>query len=98
ASRIDGSELRYNVADPLLPDILVCRPELSGMLLASIRDGADSGSAGPHAGGWRRSTPPPSAVSGLLRRIHGSGESAGVRALPAVPAGRPRGRGNLHHA
>lgn len=51
ASRIDGSELRYNVADPLLPDILVCRPELSGMLLASIRDGADSGSAGPHAGG-----------------------------------------------
>jgi len=51
ASRIDGSELRYNVTDPLLPDILVCRPELSGMLLASIRDGADSGSAGPHAGG-----------------------------------------------
>ncbi|MFD6099203.1 3'(2'),5'-bisphosphate nucleotidase CysQ [Nocardiopsis flavescens] len=51
ASRIDGSALRYNVADPLLPDVLVCRSELSGMLLASIRDGADLDSAGPHAGG-----------------------------------------------
>nr|WP_221442392.1 3'(2'),5'-bisphosphate nucleotidase CysQ [Nocardiopsis algeriensis] len=51
ASRIDGTELCYNEADPLLPDILVCRPELSGMLLASIRDGADLDSAGPHAGG-----------------------------------------------
>ncbi|NYH51933.1 MULTISPECIES: 3'(2'),5'-bisphosphate nucleotidase CysQ [Nocardiopsis] len=51
ASRIDGSPLRYNMADPLLPDVLVCRPELSGMLLASIRDGADLDSAGPHAGG-----------------------------------------------
>uniref|UniRef100_UPI00036FE376 inositol monophosphatase family protein n=1 Tax=Nocardiopsis halotolerans TaxID=124252 RepID=UPI00036FE376 len=50
-SRIDGSPLRYNREDPLLPDVLVCRSELSGMLLASIRDGADLDSAGPHAGG-----------------------------------------------
>jgi len=27
-SRIDGSELVYNNADPYLPDLLVCRPEL----------------------------------------------------------------------
>jgi 3'(2'), 5'-bisphosphate nucleotidase len=38
ASRIDGSPLRYNQADPSLPDILVSLPELAPMLLAGIRD------------------------------------------------------------
>lgn len=41
ASRIDGAELAYNQVDPSLPDILVCRPELSSMLLANIRDAAE---------------------------------------------------------
>jgi 3'(2'), 5'-bisphosphate nucleotidase len=36
ASRIDGSELTYNQAHPWMPDILVCRSELSGMLLDAI--------------------------------------------------------------
>ncbi|TDQ54861.1 3'(2'),5'-bisphosphate nucleotidase [Actinorugispora endophytica] len=49
-SRIDGANLTYNEADPYLPDILVCRPELSSMLLASIRNVADLDSAGPHTG------------------------------------------------
>lgn len=48
ASRIDGSPLTYNQPDPYLPDILVCRSELSGMLLASIRNVADMDNAGPH--------------------------------------------------
>ena len=26
-SRLDGSPLRYNNADPYLPDLLICRPE-----------------------------------------------------------------------
>ncbi|GAB7099137.1 3'(2'),5'-bisphosphate nucleotidase CysQ [Thermobifida fusca] len=47
-SRIDGSSLTYNRPDPYLPDILVCRSELSGMLLASIRNVADMDNAGPH--------------------------------------------------
>jgi 3'(2'), 5'-bisphosphate nucleotidase len=38
ASRIDGSELRYNQADLLLADILVCRPALAGPLLEAIRE------------------------------------------------------------
>jgi 3'(2'), 5'-bisphosphate nucleotidase len=38
ASRIDGSDLRYNCADPLLPDILVCRPAIAGLLLEAIRE------------------------------------------------------------
>lgn len=38
ASRIDGSALTYNQADPTLPDILVSLPELAPMLLAGIRD------------------------------------------------------------
>ncbi|SDI84802.1 3'(2'),5'-bisphosphate nucleotidase CysQ [Nonomuraea jiangxiensis] len=38
ASRIDGSELVYNQADPSLPDILVSLPELAASLLAGIRD------------------------------------------------------------
>jgi 3'(2'), 5'-bisphosphate nucleotidase len=38
ASRIDGSELVYNQADLLMPDILVCRPALAGTLLEAIRE------------------------------------------------------------
>ena len=38
ASRIDGAELRYNQADLLVPDILVCRPALAGHLLEAIRE------------------------------------------------------------
>jgi 3'(2'), 5'-bisphosphate nucleotidase len=37
ASRIDGSELSYNQADLLMPDILVCPPVLAGALLDAIR-------------------------------------------------------------
>lgn len=36
ASRLDGSPLRYNRADPYLPDLLICRPELADRLLAAI--------------------------------------------------------------
>ncbi len=50
-SRVNGAKLTYNEVDPSLPDILVCRPELSSMLLASIRGVADRDGAGPHAGG-----------------------------------------------
>ncbi|MCH7233068.1 3'(2'),5'-bisphosphate nucleotidase CysQ [Glycomyces sp. L485] len=35
ATRIDGSPLRYNNPDPYLPDLLVCRPDLAGPLLAA---------------------------------------------------------------
>jgi 3'(2'), 5'-bisphosphate nucleotidase len=35
-SRTDGSPLRYNNADPLLPDLLICRPELADTVLATI--------------------------------------------------------------
>ena len=33
-SRIDGSALAYNRRDPLLPDVLVCRPEFAEAVLA----------------------------------------------------------------
>ncbi|MBN3509732.1 3'(2'),5'-bisphosphate nucleotidase CysQ [Mycolicibacterium nivoides] len=33
-SRIDGSPLVYNSADPTLPDLIVCRPELAEQVLA----------------------------------------------------------------
>lgn len=36
ASRIDGSPLVYNRPDPALPDLVVCRPELAGPLLAAV--------------------------------------------------------------
>ncbi len=35
-SRLDGSELTYNRPDPLVPDLLVCRPELAGAVLAAV--------------------------------------------------------------
>jgi len=36
-SRLDGSACRYNFADPWLPDLLVCRPELADTCLAALR-------------------------------------------------------------
>jgi 3'(2'), 5'-bisphosphate nucleotidase len=38
ASRIDGSGLAYNQPDLLMPDILVCRPAVAGILLRAIRE------------------------------------------------------------
>ena len=38
ASRIDGSALVYNQPDLLMPDILVCRPAVAGILLRAIRE------------------------------------------------------------
>lgn len=35
-SRLDGSPLVYNCADPLLPDLLICRPEWAGPVLAVV--------------------------------------------------------------
>jgi len=37
AARLDGSPLVYNRADPWLPDLLVCRPELSAVILDALR-------------------------------------------------------------
>ena len=42
ASRIDGSALAYNQADLLMPDILVCRPAVAGVLLSAIREVTDA--------------------------------------------------------
>ena len=36
-SRIDGSPLIYNQADPKLPDLIVCRPELAEAVLGVTR-------------------------------------------------------------
>jgi 3'(2'), 5'-bisphosphate nucleotidase len=36
ASRLDGAPLIYNSPDPLLPDLLVCRPELTTALVDGI--------------------------------------------------------------
>ena len=36
ASRLDGSPLVYNNADPYLPDLVICRPELAAEVLAAV--------------------------------------------------------------
>ena len=41
-SRIDGSELTYNHADPYLPDLLICRPEYASAALDALASVADS--------------------------------------------------------
>src|SRR5205085_11412949 len=48
-SRLDGAALRYNQADPWLPDQLVCRPELAAEVLDALKavvNDATSRSAG----------------------------------------------------
>ncbi|WP_346921756.1 3'(2'),5'-bisphosphate nucleotidase CysQ [Glutamicibacter creatinolyticus] len=42
ASRIDGAELEYNQSDPYLPDLLVCRPEISQLLLDKLAMSSNS--------------------------------------------------------
>jgi 3'(2'), 5'-bisphosphate nucleotidase len=37
-SRIDGAPVAYNQKDPLLPDILICRPAIADLLLNAIRE------------------------------------------------------------
>ena len=37
ASRVDGSMLEYNQANPLLPDLVVCRKDLAPRLLSALR-------------------------------------------------------------
>jgi 3'(2'), 5'-bisphosphate nucleotidase len=37
-SRIDGSPLVYNDVDLRLPDLVVCRPDLAGAVLAAAAD------------------------------------------------------------
>jgi len=41
-SRIDGTPVAYNQDDPFLPDILVCRPAIAGLLLYAIREATDA--------------------------------------------------------
>ncbi len=36
-SRVDGSRLEYNRADPTLPDLIVCRPELAETIVDFVR-------------------------------------------------------------
>ena len=36
ASRIDGTPLRYNSANPYLPDLVICRAELAEAVLAAL--------------------------------------------------------------
>jgi len=48
ATRLDGSELRYNQSDPWSPDLLVCRPRLHGHLQALLAEaGAIDGGTTP---------------------------------------------------
>jgi 3'(2'), 5'-bisphosphate nucleotidase len=35
-SRIDGAPLVYNQADPLMPDLLICRREIAAKILDAI--------------------------------------------------------------
>ena len=37
-SRIDGSPLVYNRADPYLPDLIICHPDLADAILTAIRE------------------------------------------------------------
>jgi 3'(2'), 5'-bisphosphate nucleotidase len=40
AVRLDGSALAYNQERPYLPDLIVCRPDLTDAILAAVRASA----------------------------------------------------------
>ncbi|MEZ5347964.1 MAG: 3'(2'),5'-bisphosphate nucleotidase CysQ [Microthrixaceae bacterium] len=72
-SRLDGSDLIYNRADPYLPDLLICRPEHAGAVLGALeefwRDGADEDGPAPTASG--RDDGDPAVVSGTPAEAKG---------------------------
>ncbi|MEV3964382.1 3'(2'),5'-bisphosphate nucleotidase CysQ [Nocardia sp. NPDC050193] len=41
-SRLDGTPLSYNQPDPYLPDLVICRPELTGMIIGGARSATAS--------------------------------------------------------
>jgi 3'(2'), 5'-bisphosphate nucleotidase len=43
ASRVDGSPLTYNAANPYLPDLVICRPALARELLTALQDATSVG-------------------------------------------------------
>ena len=43
ASRLDGRPMRYNGADTLMPDLLICRPEWAAPVLALLEDMRQAG-------------------------------------------------------
>lgn len=47
ASRLDGSPLVYNAPDPLLPDLVVCHPDLTLALLAATTESLSTTGAHP---------------------------------------------------
>ena len=51
ASRIDGSDLRYNQANPSVPDILICPIDLAATLLDAISRSRSAQPAGPTEAG-----------------------------------------------
>ncbi len=55
-SRVDGTALRYNQANPWLPDLLVCRPEVAAETLDALRE--LSVRKGPTEGGASQATLP----------------------------------------
>lgn len=42
-SRLDGSPIVYNLAEPVVPDLLVCRPELTERVIEAARHHRDRG-------------------------------------------------------
>ncbi len=44
-SRTDGSSLRYNQANPYLPDLLICRPDLAQIVIETLSRGLESENA-----------------------------------------------------
>lgn len=42
-TRLDGSPLRYNRENPYLPDLLICRPELTARIRAALDSGPGNG-------------------------------------------------------
>jgi 3'(2'), 5'-bisphosphate nucleotidase len=54
ASRIDGSDLKYNQPDPSLPDLIVCRPELAEKLLTWLSSAMPAPSGAPALGDVKR--------------------------------------------
>ncbi len=83
ASRLDGSPLVYNRADPYLPDLLVARPELADALLAAVAEPATTMNRRV-VQGTTRSDPP---ASGLDRRLEGTSGPLSPPVLHNPPKG-----------
>jgi len=90
ASRLNGSALRYNQPDPILPDLVVCRPELAGDVLERGARALRAPRRLTYDGHYGLITPAAERAPRAARAVYFDRAASAADVVKAVHAARPR--------